>query len=85
MVLFGTTGMQKKGRGMYDFNVIGMQRIRPCNCGSGKDSWWEYDYQGIELDRVCDSCVKEKLSKYRPEILSKYDQSDVDEPIEDEL
>ena len=58
--------------------------IRPCPCGSGKDSWWEYDAQGIELDRVCDDCVDEKLAKYRPEILSGYDQSDVDEPIEPE-
>ena len=67
---------------MHDFNVIGMPRIRPCNCGSGKDSWWEYDAQGIELARVCDSCIDKKLSRYRPEILSGYNQSDVDERIE---
>lgn len=57
---------------------------RPCNCGSGLDSWWEYDAQGIPLDRVCPHCVETKLSKYRPEILTGYDQSDVDEPIEPE-
>ena len=45
-------------------------------------SWWENDAQGIPLARVCDKCVEQVLSKYRPEILSGYDQSDVDESIE---
>ncbi|MEY4263474.1 MAG: hypothetical protein RL373_42 [Pseudomonadota bacterium] len=44
--------------------------------------WDEYDAQGIFLTRVCDKCVDAKLSVYRPEILSGYDQSDVDEFIE---
>lgn len=47
-------------------------------------SWWEYDARGIPLCRVCDKCEKEKLSKYRPEILTGYTQADVDEPIEPE-
>jgi len=52
-------------------------------CDHTKDeSWWEYDAQGIPLCRVCDRCVKEKLSKYRPEILTGYTQADVNEPIE---
>jgi len=46
------------------------------------ESWEEYDAQGIYLCRVCDECIKIKLSRYRPEILTGYDQSDVDEPIE---
>lgn len=46
--------------------------------------WREYDARGIYLCKVCDNCVKEKLSRYRPEILTGYDQSDVDEPIEAE-
>lgn len=45
-------------------------------------SWWEYDAQGIPLCRVCDKCADEKLSRYRPEILTGYTQADVDEPIE---
>ena len=56
----------------------------PCNCGSNKDSWWEYDAQRIPLCRVCDNCRQEKLSQYRPEILTGYNQLDVDEPIEPE-
>ena len=44
--------------------------------------WDEYDAQGIFLCRVCDGCVDAVLAKYRPEILSGYSQSDVDEPIE---
>ena len=40
-----------------------------CNCGSGLDSWWEHDARGIPLCRVCDSCIDEKLSVYRPDVL----------------
>jgi hypothetical protein len=58
--------------------------FRPCNCGSGLDSWWAKDAQGIELCRVCDRCEASKLERYRPEILSWYDQGDVDEPIEED-
>lgn len=47
-----------------------------------EESWEEYDAQGIYLCRVCDVCQKEKLSHYRPEILTGYTQADVDEPIE---
>jgi hypothetical protein len=49
---------------------------------SSEPSWWEYGAQGIPLCRVCDRCRREKLAVYRPEILSGYDQSDVNEPIE---
>lgn len=47
-------------------------------------SWWENDARGIPLCRVCDECRAAKLSRYRPEILSGYDQNDVNEPIEEE-
>lgn len=49
----------------------------------GDYSWEEYDAQGIYLCRVCDYCEKERLSLYRPEILSGYSQEDVDERIEE--
>ena len=55
---------------------------RMCNCGSGESRWAEQDAQGIFLCYVCESCEKEKLGRYRPEILSGYSQCDVDEPIE---
>lgn len=55
-----------------------------CTCGSGHTSWREYDAQGICLCRVCSKCVDERLSKYRPETLTGYDQSDVDEQIEED-
>jgi hypothetical protein len=57
--------------------------LRYHDCDRGK-SWWEYDAQGIALDRVCDKCRTAKLSKYRPEILTGYSQADVDEPIDEE-
>lgn len=50
---------------------------------STRPSWWAKDAHGIPLCRVCDRCEKQKLSRYRPEILTGYDQSDVDEPIEE--
>jgi hypothetical protein len=50
---------------------------------STESSWWAKDAQGIELCRVCSDCEREKLSRYRPEVLSGYGQGDVDEPIED--
>jgi hypothetical protein len=46
------------------------------------ESWPEYDGQGIYLCRVCDKCRRERLSQFRPEILTHYTQADVDEPIE---
>lgn len=51
---------------------------------SSEPSWWVYDGRGIELCRVCDTCKREKLSRYRPEILRPYTQDDVNEPIESE-
>lgn len=57
----------------------------PCRSHEpGDGSWWEYDAQGIALCRVCAKCKAAKLSVYRPEILTGYDQNDVDEPIEPE-
>ena len=58
--------------------------LTKCPCGSGEYPAAEYDAQGIFLCYVCDRCRKEKLSHYRPEILSGYTQADVDEPIEAE-
>jgi hypothetical protein len=47
------------------------------------ESWPEYDAQHIYLCRVCQKCRDEKLSRYRPVILTGYTQADVDEPIDD--
>jgi len=58
-------------------------QIRPCPCGSGKDSWWENDARGIPLCRVCEKCEKEKLARYRPDVLSDSNYW-ADEPIEPE-
>ena len=45
--------------------------------------WIEYDARGYALGRVCDKCVKQKLSKYRPEVLTDSDY-EADEPFEPE-
>ena len=57
-------------------------RVESCPCGSGEESWWVSDAQNIPLCKVCIKCKAEKLSHYRPEILTGYTQADVDEPIE---
>lgn len=54
-------------------------------CGmdhGGRATWWVKDAQGIPLCKVCDACESARLARYRPEILSGYDASDVNEPIE---
>jgi hypothetical protein len=43
---------------------------RPCPCGSGHDGYWQYDARGIELCRTCDICHDEKMSRYRPDVLT---------------
>ena len=59
-----------------------MSNPKLCDCGSGLESHWEHDGQGIPLCRVCSKCKNRKLARYRPEILEHYTQADVDEPIE---
>ena len=57
--------------------------FKSCPCGSGNDSWWENDARGIPLARVCDSCIAERLSKFRPEVLTDSNYY-ADEPIDSE-
>jgi len=40
-----------------------------CDCGSGEDSWWENDARGIPLCKVCSECRKDKLKRYRIDVL----------------
>lgn len=57
--------------------------IRPCPCGSGKDRQWQVDARGIELCRTCPKCHREKMERYRPDVLGDSNYW-ADEPIEDE-
>jgi len=56
---------------------------RMCSCGSGLYPEPEYDARGIYLTRACDRCRKEKLSGFRPEVLSN-PSYEVDEPIDED-
>lgn len=49
----------------------------------GDGSWWEHDARGIPLTRVCDTCRDEKLSRYRPEVLTNPNYV-ANEPVEPE-
>lgn len=55
--------------------------MKPCPCGSGKNSWWENDARGIPLARVCVECKGERLKKYKPSVLTNSNYT-ADEPIE---
>ena len=57
--------------------------VRPCPCGSGLDSQWQYDARGIELCRTCPKCHKTKMAKYRPDVLSNPSYWS-DEPIDED-
>lgn len=57
--------------------------MKLCTCGSSKNSWWENDARGIPLARVCVDCKQDKLSKFRPEVLTD-SQYEADEPIEED-
>lgn len=57
--------------------------MRPCPCGSDEPSMIEYDARGIPLCRACRTCRAEKLSRYRPEVLTN-SQYETDEPIYEE-
>ena len=49
----------------------------------GDGSWWETDARGIPLARVCELCIREKLSGYRREVLENPNYV-ADEPIEED-
>ena len=55
--------------------------MKPCPCGSGKNSWWENDARGIPLARVCVECKSDRLKKYKPSVL-KNPNYHANEPIE---
>jgi hypothetical protein len=60
-----------------------MGRLSRCPCGSGQYRDAQYDARGIFLCYTCIKCEKEKLSKYRPEVLTEPDYWH-DEPIEED-
>lgn len=62
---------------------MGRNNIRPCPCGSGKGSSWQYDARGIELCRTCETCHQAKMARYRPEVLTNSTYA-ADEDIEGE-
>jgi hypothetical protein len=49
---------------------LSMNEVRPCPCGSGKDSRWHNDARGIPFCRTCDNCHETKMSGYRAEVLT---------------
>ena len=66
--------LEKCRNGTYDVVACGVTTFthqqRLCSCGSQEIPWGEYDARGIFLTYVCDKCRNERLSRYRPDVLS---------------
>jgi hypothetical protein len=60
-----------------------LNEVRPCPCGSGKPSRWQYDARSIALCRTCNDCHETKMATYRPEVLNDPNYQS-DEPIDDD-
>jgi hypothetical protein len=54
-----------------------------CPCGSGLASRWETDARGLPLCRCCPKCRAERLSAYRPDVLTDRNYW-TDEPVDPE-
>lgn len=63
--------------------IRGFGGIRICNCGSGEYAQDIHDARGLFLARVCGACRDERLSAFRPEVLTNRNY-DHDEPIEED-
>jgi len=48
---------------------MGVDDIRPCPCGSGLDSTWQFDAKGIPLARTCHICHDKRMATYRKSVL----------------
>jgi hypothetical protein len=57
--------------------------LKPCHCGSGLEREARYDARGIFLTYVCEKCEKEKLSHFRPDVLTDPNYWH-DEPIDED-
>jgi hypothetical protein len=58
-------------------------KLQHCPCGSGEYPDDQYDARGIFLCYTCPQCEREKLSHYRPEVLTDSDY-ECDEQIEED-
>ena len=56
--------------------------VRPCPCGSGKPSTWQFDARGIESCRTCEDCHRHQMATYRQDVFTDSNYW-ADEPIEE--
>ena len=68
---------------LRDAECVAEEREARCSCGSGEQRIAAYDARGIFLTFVCSKCRKEKLSRYRADVLTNPNYW-CDEPIEPE-
>lgn len=58
-------------------------QIRTCPCGSGRPRREQHDARGIFLAFTCSACHREKMARYRPEVLQD-PAYEADEPIDED-
>lgn len=56
--------------------------LKPCHCGSGLERHANYDARGIFLTYTCEKCHKEKMARYRPEVLTNSNYDPLDDVID---
>ena len=54
--------------------------LAQCSCGSGLEAPQRLDGHGIFLIYACDKCWPNKLKKYCPDIMERYEGDDPIEP-----
>jgi hypothetical protein len=60
-----------------------IRKSRPCPCGSGQESTWQYDARGLPLARTCVECHTRKMDAYRADVITDANYWH-DEPIEED-
>jgi hypothetical protein len=58
--------------------------LKSCHCGSGLERHARFDARGIFLTYVCDKCEKEKLKRYRPEVLTDPNYDTFDDVVDED-
>lgn len=63
-----------------------MTRLQQCPCGSGEYPDAQHDARGIFLCYTCVRCEDQKLSGYRPDVLtdSQYEADDLGDDMDDD-
>jgi hypothetical protein len=60
--------------------VMSINAHKPCSCGSGKNRCAIYDGYNIFLTFTCEDCHEKRISRFRPDIFTRYKTEERIEP-----